>query len=170
MHLFLHFLEVNYLDGLKSACHLESLLWYYFFRSILWLISSHYLQETYWKIQTIAYRLPFLYHLHIFPNYSILIWITYQVHYRIIQKTKQNKTRQNKKTMKKQKQKQRCSARKNILFRSFIFSHLGVVVKVWIFSFFFIGYFSYLYFKCYTSKILLKGPRCSCLLWDYAGA
>jgi hypothetical protein len=22
----------------------------------------------------------------------------------------------------------------------------------------------------YTSKILLKGPRCSCLLWDYAGA
>jgi hypothetical protein len=21
----------------------------------------------------------------------------------------------------------------------------------------------------YTSKILLKGPRCSCLLWDYAG-
>jgi hypothetical protein len=22
----------------------------------------------------------------------------------------------------------------------------------------------------YTSKILSKGPRCSCLLWDYAGA
>jgi hypothetical protein len=22
----------------------------------------------------------------------------------------------------------------------------------------------------YTSKILLKGPRCSCLLWDYARA
>ena len=22
----------------------------------------------------------------------------------------------------------------------------------------------------YTSEILSKGPRCSCLLWDYAGA